>query len=336
MSGSNPKAGSDVLAHSLAWDMVYPIEPWCGNNYHQLARYRDSGFNLVNLCLAGDNHNIGEAITRIAAARSYILAHPDDYLLVERVADIDRARHLGVLAIAFHLEGTRCFERKLEVIESFYKLGIRHTLLAFNQTNSVGGGCAEKNDMGLSNYGELLVRELERVGMIVDLSHTGYRTTMDAMAMAEKPCMFSHSMAAGVNPHFRNLEDDQIKACAATGGVIGMSGSGEYIGDLSCSTESIVRHIDYIAQLVGPEHIGLGLDLVFDADALNGWIRTRVDEWPQAADPDWPGFAYAKPEQLPELVDRLLQRDYSEEQVQGILGENWRRVCNSCWQESSL
>jgi len=323
---------NSLLKDALAWDMVYPIEPWCGNDYDKLDRYRAAGFNLVNLCLAGDNHNIGEGIARVSAARKQILSAPDKYQLVETVDDIDAAIYANKMAIAFHLEGTRCFERKLDVIESYYKLGIRHSLLAFNQTNSVGGGCAEKNDMGLSNFGELVVGEMQRVGMIVDLSHTGYRTTMDAMAMAEKPCIFSHSMIAGVNSHFRNLKDDQIKACAKSGGVIGMSGSGEYIGDISCKPESLVNHIDYIADLVGPEHIGFGLDLVFDANALNNWIRTRTDEWPQAADPNWPGFAYMQPEQLPEVVDCLLARGYSEQQVRGILGENWRRVCAQCWQ----
>lgn len=317
---------------AVIWDMVYPIEPWCGNDYTKLARFQKAGFDLVSLCLAGDNHNISEAVQRIAAARVEIGNNPDKYVLVEKVDDLFAARQQGKLAVAFHLEGTRCFERNLDIIESFYKLGIRHTLLAFNQTNSAGGGCAEKNDGGLSNFGELLIKKLESTGMLLDLSHTGYKTSMDAIAIATKPCMFTHSMVAAVTPHFRNLKDEQITACAASGGIIGMSGSGEYMGDLSCSNESIVRHIDYIAELVGPEHIGLGLDLVFDADALNAWIRTRPDEWPEQAHLDWPGFRYACPEQLPALTELLLKRGYLEKDIRGILGQNWIRVCSEVWQ----
>jgi membrane dipeptidase len=316
---------------ALVWDMVFPLEPWCGNDYDKLGRYHAAGFDLVSITLAGDNHNISEGIQRVAAARAYVLARPDRFRLVERAEDVDEARRSGRLAVGFHLEGTRCFERNLDIIDAYYALGVRHTLLCFNQTNSTGGGCAERHDPGLSNFGTAVVRRMEQVGMLLDLSHTGHRTTLDAMAIATKPCVFSHSMVDAVQPHFRNLKDDQIRACARTGGVIGMSGSSEYIGDPASSNEAILRHIDYIAGLVGPRHIGLGLDLVFDAAALNTWIRGRPEEWPQARDPAWPGFCYAAPEQAASLTDLLLRNGYAEADVRGILGENWLRVCREVW-----
>jgi membrane dipeptidase len=318
-------------ADALVWDMVYPIEPWCGNDYAQLDRYRAAGFDHVSLTIAGDNHDIGAGIQRIAAARATVLSAPQRWRLVERTEDLQRARSDGVLAVSFHLEGTRCFERNLDVIESYYRLGVRHALLAFNQSNDVGGGCAEQHDGGLTRFGVSVVQRMEQVGMLIDLSHTGHRTTLDAMALATSPCVFSHSMVDAVQPHFRNLKDDQIRACAKTGGVIGMSGSGEYMGDLACANATLVRHIDYIAQLVGAQHVGLGLDLVFDADALNAWIRGRPEEWPQARDPAWPGFRYAAPEQMPALTEALLARGYAERDVRGILGENWLRVCRQVW-----
>lgn len=325
------ETAASLHGDALTWDMVYPIEPWCGNGFDKLARYKAAGFNLVSLCLAGDNHNIGEAIQRIGSARRVILNDPQHYVLVSSVDDIRRAREEDKLAIYLHCEGTRCFERNLDMVEVFYALGIRHTLLAFNQTNSAGGGCAEKTDGGLSNFGRLLVAEMERVGMIVDLSHTGRKTSLEAMEIATRPMIFSHSVADKVNSHFRNLTDEQIKACAETGGTIGMSGSNAYLGDPQSSNEAIFRHIDYIAELVGTEHIGLGLDLVFDADALNAWIRTRPDEWPGADAPDWEGFHYAVPEQVPALTELMLNRGYSETQIRGILGENWLRVCREIW-----
>jgi membrane dipeptidase len=324
------EAAAALYRKAIVWDMVFPLEPWCGNDYDKLARFKKAGFDHVSLTLAGDNHNISEGIQRVAKARADIFANPD-VILVSRAEDVRQAKRENKLAVSFHLEGTRCFERNLDIIEAYYTLGIRFTLLAFNQTNSVGGGCAEKSDGGLSRFGEAVVRKCEAVGMLVDLSHTGYRTTMDAMAMATKPCVFTHSMADAVHPHFRNLKDDQIKACAKTGGVIGMSGSGEYMGDLSCASEAILRHIDHIVEIAGPEHVGLGLDLVFDAEALNQWIRSRPEEWPQAKDPKWPGFRYAVPEQVPELAELLLRRGHSERDVLGFLGENWLRVAGQVW-----
>ena len=325
------KNTADFYQHSLVWDMVYPIEPWAGNDYKKLERYQAAGVNLVSLCLAGDNHNISEAIQRIGSARREILTQPERYGLVETLDDIQRAQQSNKMAIAFHCEGTRCFERNLDMIETFYALGIRHTLLAFNNDNSVGGGCAEEHDRGLTRFGHRVVEEMQRVGMIVDLSHTGRQTSLDAMAIASKPMIFSHSVADGVHTHYRNLTDDQIKACAATGGVIGMSGSNGYLGDKQASNETLFKHIDYIAERVGPEHIGLGLDLVFDHQIVNDWIRQRPEEWPGADDPNWPGFRYAVPEQIPALAELLLAKGYSEEIVRGILGENWRRVCQQCW-----
>lgn len=321
-----------IHQESLVLDMVYPIEPWCGNDYDKLPRYRASGFDMVSLCLAGDNHNIGEAVQRIGSARREILGYPEHYMFVQKADDILQAKADGKMGISFHCEGTRCFERNLDMVESFYALGIRHTLLAFNQTNSAGGGCAEKTDGGLSNFGRLLVSEMERVGMIVDLSHTGRKTGLDAMEMAASPMIYSHSVVDSVHPHFRNLTDEQIIACAKTGGVIGMSGSNAYLGDQTSQNETIFKHIDYIAELIGPQHIGLGLDLVFDNHALNDWIRTRADEWPGADDPDWPGFSYATPEQIPGLTQIMLDHGYSEQVIKGILGENWIGVMRKVWQ----
>ena len=317
---------------ALVWDMVFPLEPWCGNGWDKLERFRAAGFDVVSLTLAGDNHTIGEGIQRVAAARAWILARPQQYVLVEGVDDVTRAWREGKLAVAFHLEGTRCFERNLDIIDAYYALGVRHTLLAFNQANDAGGGCAEASDGGLTRFGAAIVKRMEQVGMLLDLSHTGRRTSLDAMAMASKPCVFSHSMVDAIAPHFRNLTDDQIRECARTGGVIGMSGSGEYMGDLSCSNEALLRHVDHIADLVGPQHVGFGLDFVFDAATLSDWARGRPEEWPQTRDPQWPGFRYAAPEQVPALTGLLLQRGYSEAEVRGILGGNWQRVCRQVWQ----
>ena len=201
---------------AVVWDMVWPLEPWCGNDWDKLSRFRAAGIDVLSVTLAGDNHNIGQAVQRIAAARRRICSEPDDLRLVESVEDVHAAKCSGRLAVALHLEGTRCFERNLDMVEAFYQLGIRHTLLAFNQANSAGGGCAEKADGGLTRFGVELVREMNRVGMLLDLSHTGRRTSLEALEGTGRPAVFTHSNAAALAPHFRNLDDEQAGACAAT------------------------------------------------------------------------------------------------------------------------
>jgi membrane dipeptidase len=316
---------------ALVWDMVWPLEPWCGNGWDKLERFHAAGYDFISVTLAGDNHNISEAMQRVAAARTQVLSRPHELVLVETVEDVARARAEGKLAVGFHFEGTRCFERNLETIEAFYKLGIRLSLLAFNQGNSVGGGCAEKADGGLTNFGRLLVVEMERVGMLLDLSHTGRRTAMDALEIATQPAVFTHSNSDAVAAHFRNLEDEQALACAATGGLVGVSSSNEYLGVDISNVEAIFRHIDYFVELLGPDHVGLGFDVVFDAVALSDWIRTRADEWPGKDDPKWPGFTYGLPEDAPRLTELMIKHGYDEESIRKILGENYRRVCTQVW-----
>jgi membrane dipeptidase len=332
-AASKASAGRAAALHqdALVWDMVWPLAPEVGNSYDQLQRFLKAGVNLVSMTLAGDNHNIAGALKFVASARRQVLARGSYLRLIENADDVLKARQEGKLGIAFHFEGTRCFERDLDMVEAFYKLGVRHTLLAFNQSNSAGGGCAEKLDGGLTRFGRSLVREMERVGMLLDLSHTGYRTTLDALEMATRPAIFSHSNADEIAPHFRNLKNDQILACARTGGVIGVSSSSDYLGDYSASPEAIFRHIDYIANLAGPEHVGLGLDIVLDSAALNSYIRARPDEWLQASDPAWPGFRYPSPEDIPLITERMVVAGYSDSHISLILGENFLRVCRQVW-----
>jgi membrane dipeptidase len=317
---------AQLHADAVIWDNVWPLEPWCGNDYGTLGQFLDSGVTVISLTLAGDNHNISEAVQRVAAARRKILSDPQHFLLVERITDVFEAKRTARLALTFHLEGTRCFERNLDMVELYSRLGVHHALLAFNAGNSVGGGCAERSDGGLTAFGRRLVAEMERVGMLVDLSHTGCRTGFDAMEAATKPVLFTHSNSAVLHPHFRNLSDDQVRACAATGGAVGVSGSSQYLGDSQASTESILRHIDHYVQTVGPRHVVLGLDLVSDAAAVDAYMRARPEEWPMTRDPGWPGCQYARPSQLPELTEGMLKRGYGSDAILDILGRNYLRL----------
>ena len=146
---------------------------------------------------------------------------------VEHIRQVRRRRRLGII---FHFQNTMPFERDPDLVELYYRLGVRVAQLTYNTRNWVGDGCEEPADSGLSAFGRRIVREMNRVGMVVDLSHTGHRTTMDAMEVSSAPCIFSHANAFAVHGNGRNIRNDQIKALAASGGVIGLNGFPAFVG----------------------------------------------------------------------------------------------------------
>ena len=220
----------------------------------------------------------------------------------------------------------------IAMVAFYYRLGVRQMLFAYNRNNAAGGGCHDE-DVPLTDFGRAVVDEMNRVGMVVDCSHSGYRTTMEAMERSSAPVIFSHSNPSALTPHGRNIRDDQIRACAATGGVIGLNGIGLFLGDREARTESIFRRIDYVVQLVGPEHAGIGLDYPFPVRGLDidGLLVTHPEVWPPSAGYGTGEYRNAEPEQLPELTELMLQAGYDEPTVRGILGENFLRVAGAVW-----
>lgn len=320
-------AKATVCDLTLPWEENVPSESKVG----VWERYRRSGFTFVSLTAADDINWIGDTVQYISAEARRIVAQPDTLVLVRSVADIERAKREGKLALGFHFQGTNPFQGNLAMVEVYYRLGVRHALLAYNQKNLVGDGCHERTDGGLSRYGLALMVEMNRVGMLVDCTHSGYRTTMEAMEASSAPCIFSHSVARALNDHERNIWDEQIVACAGTGGVIGVNGIGFLINaDGRATTEAICRHIDYIARLVGPRHIAIGIDFVIDDEQMQAFFQeNKMTMYPNGYPA--PPWEYWPPESLGELTEALVRRGYSDSDVLGILGENFLRVARQVW-----
>jgi len=316
---------------ALVWDMVWPYEPAVGNDFPVLERFRRSGHDFVSIEVGGDDADIATMMRRIAKVRAYLGSRPTDYVLVERTADILAAKSQGKLAVSLQLAGLRCLDRDLDLIDLYYALGVRHALLAFNVSNSFAGGCADALDGGVTRLGRRAIERMDRVGMLLDLSHTGRRSSLQAMEITSNPVIFSHSDVDAVHSHWRNVTDEQIKACAEKDGVIGISGSSDYLGVSESSNEAMFRHIDHVTQLVGPRHVGLGTDYVADAAAILRYFAAVPDEWPTAEGASRTHIAYATPEQRPGLTELLLRSGYPEPDVRGILGENFLRVCRQVW-----
>jgi membrane dipeptidase len=282
--------------------------------------------DFVSLNIGMDLNSFENTVQVLARYRSYIASHPDQYVLALTVDNIRNAKESGQLAIAFDLEGSEPLLGNLNMISFYYDLGVRQMLLAYNKDNRASGGCME-GKIGLTDFGRDVIREMNRVGMIVDVSHMGYRATMETFDVSTAPVIFSHSNPNGLWEHARNISDEQIKACAQTGGVIGINGIGDFLG--GTSSELIVQNIEYVMDLVGPEHVGLGLDYVVDKQELIEYVEGHPDIFPPDKIKDY--LSLVEPEQFPEFTELLCQKGYSERIIRGILGENFLRVAGQVW-----
>lgn len=326
-----PSRAQALLQGSLVWDNhgCMPLRPQDERFLPQLQRYRQAGVDAVMLNVGFGEQGIEEHIRMLGALRRWLLARPQDYVLIDTIEDIEHARATGRLAVGFDIEGANAIDDQIGLIALYRDLGVRWMLLAYNRNNRVAGGCQDE-DGGLTAFGREVIAEMERVGMVVCLSHTGYRSAMDAMAVATKPVIFSHSSVRAVHAHPRNITDEMMRACAATGGVVGINGIGIFLGHNDASTERFVRHLDHAVQTIGPEHVALGLDYVFDQQELDDYVTSMRHTFP-------PGFGYdagihmVAPEQLESIVDVLLRRGYTDEDIRLILGENWMRVGRLVW-----
>jgi membrane dipeptidase len=315
-----------LLASTDVWDMTLPWLP-DQHDLDTLRRFKRSGFTFVSATaqdVPPTFDGVQRCIRRLHAAAQ---AEADWLTIGSSLGDIDQGRRDGKLVVGLNVQDTVQVGRDLSRVEALYTLGVRHMLLAYNTRNFVADGCAEAADAGLSNFGRQVVREMDRVGMILDCSHTGRRSSLEAIDLSAGTPIFSHSGAHAVCRHIRNLHDDQIRACAARGGVIGIVGIGAFLGDAAARAESLFRHIDYIATLVGPQHVGLGTDFVKDMPAV--WAAMRAERetvWPDPTGSQLYEGGCFQPEQLAELVAVLLTHGYSPEVVKGILGANFRRA----------
>ena len=319
-----------LLRDALVWDNTLPWGPGYADDDETLPRFHRAGVDLISLTVMGPEAGLDGTLRQIARVRAHIAARPDSMVLCGTAAEITSARASGRLALVFNLQETNMLEGCIEMVAAYQTLGVRHMLLAYNARNQVGDGCAEASDGGLSRWGLRVVAEMHRVGLWVDGTHSGYRTTMDAMAAGGGPFIFSHCNAHAVYPHYRNIRDDQIRACAVSGGVIGINGLGEFLDDDAATTAAMFRHLDHIVQLVGPRHAGLGLDFVKDAPRFWAWVMNNPDAWPPAPKPRT-GSAFAQPEQVLELVEAMLRAGYGEDAVRAILGGNWLRLAEEVW-----
>ncbi|MDG9793482.1 dipeptidase [Brucella anthropi] len=327
----------EIHKAAIIIDAVCPLL----DNQEHIAEYRVGGLTTIAPTVG---YWEGAAKTlRTIGSWHKLLREREDMLLVRSAADIRVAKVQGKLGIILHFQGPNPIEDNLDLIDAYKALGVGVMQLAYNVKNRIGDGCEERTNAGLSRFGLQVVERMNKVRMIVDCSHTGVRTTLDAIEHSSAPVIISHANAKSVFPSPRNLSDDLIKAIAGNGGTIGMVGFPGFVSrDKRPSLDQFIDHITYVAELVGIEHVTLGIDYysgqypyVDDAVALKEYRRFVDDnQWSPEVYPQPPHFFPAgieTPKTMLALTEALVRRGFTDSDIRKVYGENLLRIYETIW-----
>lgn len=273
-----------------------------------------------------------EAVTRVENWRRWIDEN-EKLLHVVSPTDLDALGN-GRLGITFHFQNTTPLGDDLSLLEAYRRLGLRMIQLTYNHRNAVGDGCMDLADRGLTGFGRDLVAEMNRLGMVIDLSHTGRRTTLEAIEASIHPTVFSHSNARRLFDHPRNITDQQIRAVAERGGLVGVNAVSSFLraDGVGAHLSDLLDHIDYLVEMIGPARVCLGLDFWTDGDPnFAAWTQSRfwtADDLSRYV--TWPA-QIAGPGHFPRLAEGLAARGYSPQSIAAIMGHNWIRLFREVW-----
>ncbi len=340
------KIVKDAIVIDTLYSAVYPLQ-WKNDDQFEpvMAECKAAGMNILGICSSADVAG-SDPKAVFGAARFYykkIFENQDKYMLVRSTDDIRKAVKEGKLGIYLIHQGTNQYQGDVDNVPLMKAMGFGYCLLVYNVKNAVGGGIADKEDIGLTEYGRKLIQAYNRYGMVVDVNHTGNKTALDACEVSAKPVIFSHSGAKGVFPSFRNMTDELIKAIAKTGGTCHIFGTGAYVDPTNPTVvgpEILFKHLDYMVQLIGnTDHVGYGSDYIPDMNKTMELVMSKASAYPDMGMK--PGTTKkaiemyaptANPARiLPALVDQMLEHGYKEKDIHKILGGNIMRVFDEVW-----
>lgn len=299
---------------------------------------RRAGLTMIETTLgSAGNPTFGyeRAVQDVARWHRNFADNPDHIIHVRTVKDIHEAKRTGKLAVMIGFQNATQLARDIRNVDFFYNLGIRQIQLTYNSLNALGAGCTERKDVGLSYFGVEVVKKMNELGMLVDLSHVGYQTTMDAIEVSEKPPIFSHTNCRALTDNPRCKRDDQIRALAARGGVMGVTTVNFFVSKKTRSTlDDYINHIVHVADLVGVDHVGIGTD-----SSIGGWrvsFPTEKVFWDfheqfhfhPDVDVRWPPFIEEldNPETMHTIANELTKRGFNSDDVRKVMGANFMRV----------
>ena len=308
----------------------------------ELAQISESGVTAIDVTVS--DPGLEKTIGNIAGWHGAIANHPQNLLLVRSVNDISQAHESGRLGVILGFQHTEMMGRRLEWINRFNDLGVRSIQLTYNKRNLMGDGCLEPGNAGLSKLGFEAVERMNAIGIAVDLSHCGRRTTRDGIEASVRPPLLTHSGCRALHDNPRNKDDDTLRAMANKGGVIGIYFM-PFLGDNGSpwATEAMVLdHIDHALKVCGEDHVGIGTDgpipTVRESQEFFDMMK-KVEKQRAAAGVQAPGeqgrFPYIQelnqPRRIEQVAEGMHRRSHPDRVIEKVIGANFYRAFSEIW-----
>ncbi len=303
---------------------------------------RNCGINVIKLSLGGLNENFEATVQETALMLRVYEVHPSYFMQVRAPADMERVKREGKLGIILSFESADMFEGKIERIELFRNLGVRVMQLSYNRKSPFGAGVMEPNGGGLTALGHDAVGKMNALGVALDLSHANPQTTADAITVSTKPVIMTHAGCTAVHPHPRNKTDEQLRALAAKGGVVGIYDLPYLAASPKQPTvDDYMAHMEHALKIMGEEHVGIGSDVgiePFDTSPkgmaeFNKFEEERQKSGLAAPEEDRPTYVVGlnTPRRIEVIADQLLKRGYPASTAEKVIGANFARVFGEIW-----
>lgn len=337
----------DILNNTLVVDGLFHAilkdpPPECGNGKDIVDMILDGGVNCLVDSIIADNFSctFNDLLNEIYSHNVLVDVIPEKFKIVESVDDIYKAKEEGKLAFVMSTQGSDFLESDLRKISLAYKLGLRILQVTYNNECSFGCGAYVKNDTGLTRFGQQAIIEMNRVGMLIDISHVGEVTAMETIEASSEPVIYSHAGVRAISKHVRNATDEHIKALAKKNGVLGICPHGVMTTNDLTKRPTVDNYIDafiHVANLTGSmDNVGVGTDRWSKTTLANEFKRVDFERTTKGFfglfDSDHKhveGFNYY--DEWESFIDRMIARGLSDSEIKKILGDNFIRVYKKVW-----
>lgn len=307
------------------------ISNWSGELFREM---QQSGLTAAN-CTCSVWENFGDTVDNLVAWNGWFREFGDHIVKAERVADIHAAKTAGKTAIILGMQNTSAFEDQIGYVEILKTLGVGIAQMTYNTQNWVGSGCYEGRDSGLSDFGREIVAEMNRVGMLCDLSHVGPKTSRDVIDCSTMSVAYSHCLPSGLKEHARNKSDEELRYIVEKGGFVGVTMFPPFLAKGTDATISdYIAAMDYVINLVGEDAVGIGTDFTqgyekpfFDWITHDKGFGRRLTSFGDIVNPA--GFREIR--DFPNIADAMDDAGWGTSKIEKVLGQNWLNLLDRVW-----